>query len=224
MPEIWLQLATQNGTPKVFEREKHISTPPAAFPLSLNGTDAIPHYPLSDAIVTRAIMDGYIYKVSISGAPFICKLAMQNDIASFERELGLFRKFSSLRRAENLLRVPDLAGTIGFEEGFPGMLLTDICAATCMDDINMGSVDVGERRKWAGQIRATVDILHQNYMVWGDVKADNVLIDAQRNCWLVDFGGGCTEGWVSEELRETKEGGLQGLDNIDRFWDILQKE
>lgn len=56
------------------------------------------------------------------------------------------------------------------------------------------------RRKWFDSMVQTVKILHSNNIIWGDVKADNVVIDRQQNAWLIDFGGGVTWGWVDEEF------------------------
>jgi hypothetical protein len=59
--------------------------------------------------------------------------------------------------------------------------------------------------------------LHEAGVVWGDVKAANVLIDKDNNAWIIGFGGGCTEGWVDCEKAGTVEGDLQGLANIMDF-------
>lgn len=51
----------------------------------------------------------------------------------------------------------------------------------------------------------------------GDVKSDNVLIDGQDDAWVIDFGGGYTEGWVDKECSETLAGDAQELTNILRL-------
>jgi Protein kinase domain len=76
------------------------------------------------------------------------------------------------------------------------------------------------KRKWYDTVIQTVKILHSNNIIWGDVKADNVLIDRQHNAWLIDFGGGVTWGWVSEELGGTKQGDLEGLERLKEFLDL----
>lgn len=43
----------------------------------------------------------------------------------------------------------------------------------------------------------TVRLLHQIGVIWGDGKASNVLIHRETDdAWVIDFGGGWTEGWV----------------------------
>ncbi len=68
------------------------------------------------------------------------------------------------------------------------------------------------KKRWARQIRETVAGLHQAGITWGDAKPDNILIDAQGDAWVIDFGGGRTEGWVDSG----KAGSVEGT---CRVWD-----
>lgn len=72
------------------------------------------------------------------------------------------------------------------------------------------------RRRWISQIRHTIRSLHQIGVVWGDAKAGNILVDqnGRGDAWVIDFGGGYTEGWVDREKSNTIEGDLQGLTRI----------
>ncbi|KAI9875045.1 MAG: hypothetical protein M1830_008995 [Pleopsidium flavum] len=70
------------------------------------------------------------------------------------------------------------------------------------------------RRKWAARVKYSIEQLHDCRIVWGDAKADNVMIDSENEAWMIDFGGGFTHGWVDEEKRETVEGDLQALSKI----------
>ncbi|OAQ74370.2 protein kinase subdomain-containing protein [Pochonia chlamydosporia 170] len=71
--------------------------------------------------------------------------------------------------------------------------------------------------RWIGQIRDTLCQLHSAGISWGDAKPANVLVDRNMDTWIVDFGGGHTEGWVPKELADTIEGDLVGLRNIKQF-------
>lgn len=75
-------------------------------------------------------------------------------------------------------------------------------------------------QQWVEQITLVVTWLHEAGIVWGDAKPDNVLIDASKDAWIIDFGGGYTEGWVDPDLAGTEEGDNQGLYRIVEF---LQK-
>ncbi|KAF2429748.1 hypothetical protein EJ08DRAFT_590327, partial [Tothia fuscella] len=79
-----------------------------------------------------------------------------------------------------------------------------------------------KREKWAAQIKTTVSLLHQIGVVWGDVKAENVVIDRNGNAVIIDFEGGATKGWIDKEVMDTKEGDLQGLERLVSF--ILDDE
>lgn len=70
------------------------------------------------------------------------------------------------------------------------------------------------RERWMGQLETALSALHENCIVWGDVKAANVLIDENEIAWLVDFGGGYTEGWVDKEVAGTVMGDLTGMTKL----------
>jgi len=59
--------------------------------------------------------------------------------------------------------------------------------------------------------------LHGLGVVWGDGKAENVLIGINDNAWIVDRGGSWTNGWVHKELAGTIQGDKQALKKIFQF-------
>ncbi|KAF6516162.1 hypothetical protein HZS61_004903 [Fusarium oxysporum f. sp. conglutinans] len=73
------------------------------------------------------------------------------------------------------------------------------------------------RQTWAQQVHDMVQQLHAAGIVWGDAKPGNVLVDQKNDAWLIDFGGGYTNGWVPKELSGTVEGDLQALKKINEF-------
>jgi tRNA A-37 threonylcarbamoyl transferase component Bud32 len=90
------------------------------------------------------------------------------------------------------------------DEGVIGILEKFIPNEYTLGSIAEGVVAASRERrnKWAEQIQETVDQLHQIGVVWGDVKAENVLINSETDdAWLIDFGGSFTEGWVDVELK-----------------------
>lgn len=72
------------------------------------------------------------------------------------------------------------------------------------------------RQQWANQITHTLKCLHEASIVWGDVKPDNVLIDVNKDAWIIDFGGG----WVEKKIAGTVQGDLQGLAKILEYLGI----
>lgn len=70
------------------------------------------------------------------------------------------------------------------------------------------------RDKYASQITLTLNSLHQLDIVWGDVKAENVVIDKDGNAIVIDLEGGSTRNWVDKDLAGTIDGDLQGLERL----------
>lgn len=69
-------------------------------------------------------------------------------------------------------------------------------------------------KKWEQQVVTTVKLLHEHGIVWGDVKACNVAIDADMNAWVIDFGGRNTRDLVDDDKAETVEGDWQGVHRL----------
>ncbi|KAJ5090231.1 hypothetical protein N7532_008915 [Penicillium argentinense] len=67
------------------------------------------------------------------------------------------------------------------------------------------------RAKWDLQLTTTLNCLNEAGIVWGDVKPANILIDEDEDAWIIDFGGGYTQGWVGKDQMETTEGDKAGL-------------
>ncbi|CAK7222232.1 hypothetical protein SCUCBS95973_004773 [Sporothrix curviconia] len=81
-----------------------------------------------------------------------------------------------------------------------------------------------DKRRWSAQIRQSVDALHSLGLVWGDGKTGNVVVgmedkdddngDLFGDAWLIDFGGGLTQGWIDQDKENTAEGDRQAVKKI----------
>lgn len=141
-------------------------------------------------------------------------------------EDSIITEISALLRIQTLdpdhkLPIPRLLALVQDPDSYGnnhiiGILLTLINAAGDLGALTANAPG-SLKKRWYRTIVQTVQTLHSNHIIWGDVKADNVLIDRQQNAWLVDFGGGVTAGWVDPELGGTKEGDLQGLRRLGEF-------
>eukprot|EP00172_Hildenbrandia_rubra_P002268 Plantae.Rhodophyta-Hildenbrandia_rubra.ctg3.p1 GENE.Plantae.Rhodophyta-Hildenbrandia_rubra.ctg3~~Plantae.Rhodophyta-Hildenbrandia_rubra.ctg3.p1 ORF type:complete len:350 (+),score=51.08 Plantae.Rhodophyta-Hildenbrandia_rubra.ctg3:1300-2349(+) len=80
-----------------------------------------------------------------------------------------------------------------------------------------------EKEKWKAQIFEAAQFLHRHGIVWGDAKPDNILVEeGSGRVILVDFGGGFNPEYIDRELRETKEGDLQGVRRVQGFIDGMK--
>ncbi|KAF5656303.1 hypothetical protein FCIRC_13734 [Fusarium circinatum] len=160
----------------------------------------IPRFTPEDISVAEVFVRGAFTitaAVEVQGQDMFCK--------SHVRAGGLFG--TSEARELNCLNemVKHILGFL--RQWVSGRRLSDAIAAATAE----------KRQKWACQIRQSIELLHQNGLVWGDGKASNIIIDDKDDAWLVDFGGGYTRGWVDEELAETQQGDEQALEKIIEF-------
>ncbi|GJC90043.1 cAMP-dependent protein kinase type 1 [Colletotrichum liriopes] len=112
-----------------------------------------------------------------------------------------------------------LHGVVRDGDRLMGMLFTWIDAKGVLSRARADQSSPDVKRRWKTQISKSLEKLHHNGIVWGDAKAENVLIDSNDNAWIIDFGGSYTHGWVDKEKAGTLAGDAQGLAKI---LDILQ--
>lgn len=149
------------------------------------------------------------------------KLTRRGDERSFVNELG---KYKSIRDAhlDQSLRISRLLGLVRNESGLVfGLLLTYVdCSRRTLLCAAKPDTPRDLRQSWAQQVHDIIGQLHSNGIIWGDAKPDNVLVDYKNDVWLIDFGGGYTNGWVPKELAGSVEGDLQALKKIDEFLEV----
>jgi serine/threonine-protein kinase RIO1 len=133
------------------------------------------------------------------------------------------REIDTLLRARkiglsNQIRAPKLNGLVMSPKAghIHGLLLDAVN--------NHGSVwdrckdPIALRKRWYNDVARMLAQLHEADIVWGDFKPANMLVDEKDDVWLIDFGGGMTEGWLDGENIETKKGDLQGLAEFENFF------
>ncbi|KAF5621987.1 kinase-like (PK-like) [Fusarium sp. NRRL 52700] len=175
----------------------------------------LPTYSAKEIHVIENILNaGHIARVQVRGKEMCSKAGDSKGEDAAQRELECLWKITKSPHAA-ALRVPKLLGliatpesgkTIGFlEEYIPVSETWELSTLRSIEDVS--AIDEGRRKKWVSQVRDTVDVLHKIGITWGDGKASNVLIHRDTDdAWVIDFGGGWTEGWVDEELSGTVKG------------------
>ncbi|KAF5542771.1 hypothetical protein FNAPI_9870 [Fusarium napiforme] len=140
------------------------------------------------------------------------------DKTTFMNELEKYKNIHDAHLDESL-RISRLIGLVRDGTGpVFGLLLTYIdCGRKTLLCAARPDISRELKQSWAQQVNDTVQQLHAAGIAWGDAKPDNVLVDRKNDAWLIDFGGGYTNGWVPKELSGTVEGDLQGLKRINEF-------
>lgn len=146
------------------------------------------------------------------------KLMRSGDSRPLKRELNIYKKVAR-SPLEGSLRISRLLGLVRNENGLVfRILLTYIdCSRMTLSCAVKPATPTPVRHKWIIQLRHAMRQLHNAGIVWGDAKPDNVLIDRNKDAWVVDFGGGYTEGWVPKELVGTMDGDLIALEKMEAF-------
>ncbi|KAL3588220.1 hypothetical protein FPOAC2_14119 [Fusarium poae] len=152
------------------------------------------------------------------GTTAFLKLVRRGDKQFLKNELDTYAKIDGAR-LDDETRVSRLRGLVQDDHGIVfGLILTYIdCQRVTLSCAVQPGTPIELRKKWALQIEDTVNQLHGAGIIWGDAKPDNVLIDANKDAWVVDFGGGYTEGWVPKVLAGTMEGDRVALKKIVDF-------
>ncbi|ELR02450.1 hypothetical protein VC83_07166 [Pseudogymnoascus destructans] len=87
-----------------------------------------------------------------------------------------------------------------YSESGLGLLISYIdCSNTTLEGIVCDNTPKLLRQRWAEQVTSTVRHLHEVEIVWGDAKEVNILVDINRDGWVIDFGGGFIQGCVQRE-------------------------
>ncbi|KAE9380834.1 hypothetical protein N431DRAFT_433066 [Stipitochalara longipes BDJ] len=154
-------------------------------------------------------------RVRVSGQTLFFKSAIETGPDSATKEVMKYLRIAEL---EADLRTSRLYGIVQDDKDPPiGLLFHYIDEESSLAWAVGPETSASLKDRWSAQVTNTLMALHKAGVVWGDVKASNVLIDKDNNAWIIDFGGGYTEGWVDREKAGTIEGDLQGLANIMDF-------
>jgi serine/threonine protein kinase len=133
-------------------------------------------------------------------------------------EIGTYERIQAAGLDE-ILHIPRLLGLARDDHGQVFALLLSYihCGRKTLFCASKQGTSRQLKQKWALPITTAVEQLHRAGIVWGDAKPDKVLIDHNQDAWLIDFGGGYTEGWVPRELRGSMRGDSKGLEKIIEF-------
>ncbi|KAG8160854.1 hypothetical protein KVR01_009118 [Diaporthe batatas] len=158
-----------------------------------------------------------------SGEKMFFKTVDNNNTQPIKREIDILAKIER-KGLRKILHCPKLLGIVTCDtpivsgknnrSSIMGFLQTAIDEPIPLTTKLDSAVPQDKRDAWARKADDARKILHENGIIWGDAKADNFMVDAKDNLWIIDFGGSYTEGWVDPDIAETKEGDNMGVEKI----------
>ena len=172
--------------------------------------------PLADGILlVEAARDEETGERAVEGL-----LVMKTVYSCFRRdEQDFIREARTLGKLPAHPNVVPFHGLVVDESGMVDGLVTSYLDGKLLSKIKQATV--AERERWASQIDAALKVLHEQEIVWGDVKAGNVMITSSGDAVILDFGGSWTPGWVTEEDADTIRGDWIGYNKIVEFLERL---
>jgi serine/threonine protein kinase len=96
------------------------------------------------------------------------------------------REAKAIAKLEHIHILPIFS--YGEEDGIAYMAMRYLETGTLTDLIRQGPLSFSEASRLLNQIAVALDYAHANNVLHRDVKPSNVLLDAQRNAFLTDFG------------------------------------
>ncbi|KAI5464247.1 hypothetical protein BGZ63DRAFT_411989 [Mariannaea sp. PMI_226] len=184
------------------------TAPDPDFETEFHADSTTPQYSSRKIIIQRVFLSG---NATVSKVQIGSQIMLKCGGAGIDSRANI-----CVARLQGYVKHADSGAIIGLLRDF---ILSGVHGDT-LRDVDVSVVPNEMRRKWANQIRETVDKLHEVGVVWGDGKASNVIIDQLDNAWLIDFAGGWSKGWVDEELAGSKEGDNQAVRKLSEFLNV----
>lgn len=227
MADKMLQAVQLASTEDLEERMTKLRPHLAQIPKYISNID-VPWFSSADLTVLKCAdtPDPYhpcLVKHPQSGEQMFFKTVDNNNTKPIKREIEVLGKIQKKGLSKKIC-CPKLLGIVtcatpaeaetSRKTSLMGFLQTAINQPTPLTTKLDSTVPQDKRDDWARKADEAKKILHENGIIWGDAKADNFVVDAEENLWIIDFGGSYTEGWVDPEIAETKKGDNMGVKKI----------
>ncbi|KAI8713910.1 hypothetical protein NCS52_01237000 [Fusarium sp. LHS14.1] len=196
-----------------------------ALPLDLEliqGAD-LPTFSTKDIfVVDEIISDGRVSRVLVGDEEMCAKTAIHLPTDSLQKELESLLKIRASKYADTI-RVPRILGFVkspahGNIIGFLSQYIPppDVLSLVSLGDVRASSFAASRRKKWATQVRETVERLHEIEVGWGHAVPSNVLIHNDTDdAWVIDFDGR----WMYD-LAKKVEGDKEEVGRIFQFLEV----
>ena len=181
----------------------------------------VPHFTVDDLKVTGEAADPDPYHPCTvedkDGKTYFIKIVDKDQPQPTKRELKLLKRIEDIGLHKSI-NVPKVLGLVFTKDKsskqIVGFLQTPISDPTPLTKMLDEDISQRKRDNWSKEVERVKELLHDNDIVFGDMKADNFLVDKDDKLWIIDFGGSYTEGWVDPDLMETEEGDDMGAEKI----------
>src|SRR5690349_2420347 len=104
----------------------------------------------------------------------------QESIDRFMREVEIIANMQH----PHILPIYDF----GEQDGYLYVVMGYLGAGTLTDRMKAGQIDLPEAARYVRQIASALEYAHSRGIIHRDIKPSNVLLDAQGNSYVVDFG------------------------------------
>ncbi|EEU34228.1 uncharacterized protein NECHADRAFT_85496 [Fusarium vanettenii 77-13-4] len=173
-------------------------------------------------VVDEIISDGRVSRVIVEDQEMCAKTAIHLPTESLQKELESLLKIRASKYADTI-RVPKILGFVKSPVhakiiGFLSQYIPppDVLSLVSLEDVKASSFAASRRKKWATQVRETVERLHEVEVAWGHAAPSNVLIHNDTDdAWVIDFDGGWMYGWTKRIVEIDQE-------EVDKIFQLLE--
>lgn len=156
-------------------------------PLPVDGFvvgDMVKGYPISQGAFAKT----WEMQCCVTGRVVCVKSMHKIEMAKKYRSV-LFAEIRAYKRiADQFTRAPYIMQCHGFLQEFSYIhLVLECMERDMMDLIHAGRVN-GQEKRWIAQTAVGIDALHKMGILHRDIKPENLLVDAQGNITISDFG------------------------------------
>jgi len=227
---VYFQVLTKDASLKIERIDMPCIPDPSRAPVD----NTLPHLPVfsTGQVVRQENLErSAVFKVSVSTASGINNVELavapsgpDGARVCVEKSIDymtstMMQELSTLARMKgahpNVVRLVGLISPEGEPDKVCGMLLSYLPGVSLS---NVRSVTREQKDKWVAQLESAINWLHGQSIVWGDAKAENIIIHGiTDDLVLFDFDGGHTREWVSPSNAGKIDGDKEGQAAIEQF-------
>lgn len=130
---------------------------------------------------------GYVYLVNKNGKDYAAKMLNSENIIPRKQ----WWKFKAGEVNASKVQHPNVLGikeVIHNESGVTGIIMDIVPGGELIELVENNKIDAQKAKKYMRDIAQGLKALHDKGIIHHDMKLENVMLDAEGNCKLIDFG------------------------------------